>query len=262
MSDNFNSPTPSDNLTAQQQKIAEAKEIAFQDRREALRLVIEVLRMNPNNVEAIWMYVNLVEEQDKKIKGLQKLLRLDPTHQKARALLNKLELPVTSIVPQEKPKIVHRANTSVHWPANEQNSDVAVQEQNQLLKRMVEQQNEMLRQRQSTPVINIHNAPTANATVMGTPYPVEVQNQTAFLIGVLVGIFLSTFGIAHIVNGKVGQGILWILVGWFIWLPIAALIVSLSAGLGACLVLPLHIVFAYNNAKNGARTVRLPYYVA
>lgn len=78
-------------------------------------------------------------------------------------------------------------------------------------------------------------------------------NQTALIVGFLAAIFLGIFGLGHLLNGKVGTGILYWILGWLIWLPLLVLI-SLT-GIGACFALPLHIWVSYSQAKNGATIV-------
>ncbi len=257
-------PVPPNVLAIQQQKLQQAKELAIEDRTEALNIVIEVLRLNQNNTEAVWLYVNLIEAPEQKIKGLQKLLRLEPENQKARTLLSRLETVEGEIVPHTAPKPLRKVSTTPvrAVPVSTEKSDL--EKQNDLLKQMLDQQRVMLdQQRQQQPVIHIVNSPTANAnSYQQAPQPVvayvdvEERNQTAFVLGVLAGIFLTTFGVSHIFNNKVGTGIMWMLLGWFVWAPIALVISAATGGIGACLILPLHILFAYNNAKEGSQSFR------
>lgn len=52
------------------------------------------------------------------------------------------------------------------------------------------------------------------------------------------------------INGRVGTGVVYLLLG-FVWDAIA---ITLTATVvGACLALPLHLIFCYFNAKSGAR---------
>jgi ABC-type phosphate/phosphonate transport system permease subunit len=51
-----------------------------------------------------------------------------------------------------------------------------------------------------------------------------------------------------------GAGIVYLLLG-FVWDAIAVALASTVVG--ACLALPLHLIFSYYNAKNGARSTGL-----
>ncbi|MCY4464137.1 MAG: hypothetical protein OXE46_01220 [Chloroflexi bacterium] len=75
------------------------------------------------------------------------------------------------------------------------------------------------------------------------------RNKTAFTIGLIAGIF-GLWGLAHIINDKVGSGIVWMFVG----MPIAAILMGglAATGIGAIAVPPLWIYSVYSHAKNGA----------
>ena len=75
------------------------------------------------------------------------------------------------------------------------------------------------------------------------------RNKTAFTIGVLASIF-GLWGLAHILNGKIGSGLLWMIFG----MPLAlGLVMGIAAtGIGAIVALPLWVYFGYAHAKSGA----------
>ena len=77
------------------------------------------------------------------------------------------------------------------------------------------------------------------------------RNETAFTVGLIAGIF-GLWGLAHILNDKVGMGILWMFIGAPIVMLILGAITFLTAGIGAIITLPLHIYFVYRHAKSGA----------
>jgi len=80
---------------------------------------------------------------------------------------------------------------------------------------------------------------------------VEPRNQAAFVVGVVAGLF-GFWGLAHILNDKVGTGLLWMFIGAPIVLGILYGSAVLTAGIGLCVALPLHVYFVYVQAKNGA----------
>jgi len=189
--------------------------IAAGDYNNAKPLVNQILKQDGNNVKALWMYANLTQGDNpqKAVEALKRLIQVDPSHAKARALLDKLDdddpFPVSS----------SRGNTGSF---------------------------------QGQPVINVHVNNTANAQAAGGQPMMMLQgkrvNQTAFIIGIIAS-FFGFFGIAHILNGKVGKGILWVILG-FIWdvilLALSATVVLSCVGLG------IHIYLMYSVAKQGA----------
>ena len=80
---------------------------------------------------------------------------------------------------------------------------------------------------------------------------VEPRNQTAFVVGVIAGLF-GLWGLAHILNDKVGAGLLWMFIGAPVVLGILYGSAALTAGIGLCVAMPLHIYVVYVQAKNGA----------
>ena len=83
------------------------------------------------------------------------------------------------------------------------------------------------------------------------------RNETAFVIGLLAGIF-GIWGLAHIINHKPGTGLLWMFIGAPVVVGGMAVLSFATLGLAACFALPLHIFIVYLHAKSGAtyRTVR------
>jgi hypothetical protein len=78
------------------------------------------------------------------------------------------------------------------------------------------------------------------------------SNGVAFWVGFLIALFPSIYGVAHLLNGKLGGALKSFLIFSIIWPAIVALLVSISAGLCAIVLLPLHVYFAYTQAKEGA----------
>lgn len=77
------------------------------------------------------------------------------------------------------------------------------------------------------------------------------RNETAFAVGLIAGLF-GLWGLAHILNDKIGTGILWMFIGAPIIMLLLGAITLLTAGIGAIITLPLHVYLVYRHAKNGA----------
>lgn len=112
-----------------------------------------------------------------------------------------------------------------------------------------------LSQSQYTPVINIVNtatsAPVTNQSVNSPSQHVEPQKNTvAMVIGITAAIF-GFFGVAHIVNGRFLSGIGHMVVGW-LWITLMSFLIGITAGVGAFILVPLHIYFIIRNANRGA----------
>lgn len=79
----------------------------------------------------------------------------------------------------------------------------------------------------------------------------EPRNQTAFVIGVIAGLF-GICGMSYVLNDKVGAGCLWMfIIGPALALMLLAYAV-VSAGFGTVLVLPIWLLIVYAQAKSGA----------
>ncbi len=77
------------------------------------------------------------------------------------------------------------------------------------------------------------------------------RNDSAFIIGLIAGLF-GIWGLAHVLNGKLGAGCLWMLIVGPLLGAILGGIVFATAGLGAIVILPLWLYIVYSQAKNGA----------
>jgi TM2 domain-containing membrane protein YozV len=215
------------------------------ERDQAFKIVCQILNQNDKHPEALYLYATLSSSPDKAIAALQKLLSIQPQHQKANTLLEKLHSQQRDPMEISKPK--HDEFGIPPAPG-----------QDQLMQQMLRQQQMLLEQQQRQPIINITNAPVNTNTAAayaGGGVAVQERNQTAFIVALLVGIFLGTFGVAHIMTGKVGTGILVMLAGWIVWGGISITLIGLSMGIGACIVLPIHLALAYSTANSGARQV-------
>jgi len=215
--------------------LKEARELVIDGEREqAFTVVTKALKVDVNNPEALYMYGQLNPNKEKAVSALKKLMTIQPDHAKGKALLDKLN--------------------DVNF-LDDSPSKKSAPDHNEVMAAMLKNQQMLLEQQARQPVINITNTNTAVAN--SAVAAVAGRNQTAYIIGLLVGIFLGTFGVAHFINGKIGSGVVNMLLGWFVWGPIAALIITFSAGLGACLVLPIHIYLAHSTASKGAAIVSM-----
>lgn len=92
-----------------------------------------------------------------------------------------------------------------------------------------------------------HDAASSFVAMSAQP----TRNDTAFIIGLIAGLF-GIWGLAHILNDKLGMGCLWFfIVGPLVAGLLAGLIV-MTAGLGTIVALPLWLYIVYSQAKNGA----------
>lgn len=79
----------------------------------------------------------------------------------------------------------------------------------------------------------------------------DERNETAFVVGLLAGLF-GLWGLAHILNNKIGTGLLWMFIGAPIVIIFLGALTLLTAGIGGLIALPLHVYIVYRHAKSGA----------
>lgn len=60
-------------------------------RDEGIRLLKQYIKQNPEDARAWWALANVVTDKEFQIKSLQRVLKLDPSHAKAKQLLDKLQ---------------------------------------------------------------------------------------------------------------------------------------------------------------------------
>lgn len=212
------------------QQLTQAKElITAGNHAQALPIVVQILKQDRENVPALWLYANLkkTDDPDKAIAALRTLLKVDPNHQKAQRLLLQLD-------PEDDDLF---DTFDVEKPVKSA-SKAPVEDRIQI---------------NFNPTIDVQGSRTQMvAGGYGMPMQVQPQrNETAFIIGMLAGIFLGLFGIAYLFNGKIGAGIGYIVMSFFWWI-LAGVIVTVTLGFGAFIVIPLHIYLVYRNAKDGA----------
>ncbi len=92
-----------------------------------------------------------------------------------------------------------------------------------------------------------HDAASSFVAMSAQP----TRNNTAFIIGLIAGLF-GIWGLAHILNDKLGMGCLWFLI---VGPAIAGVLVGIiiaTGGLAAIVILPLWLYIVYKQASNGA----------
>lgn len=221
-----------------EQLLKEAREYIIDgEKKLAFANVVKALRIDESHPEALWLYATLHSTREKAVVALKRLLAVQPDHTKARALLNKWS---DEALVADKP-----------WQQNNQN---------ELIAQMLRNQQLLIERQQQTPVINITNANNSTATAdvdvnidtrkIDTRKKHQDYNRTAYLLGIIFGLF-GILGVAYMANGKLGNGIIILLAGGIVWLPIMAAIAS--TGSGACLALLIHAGVVHYVSRAGAR---------
>lgn len=228
-------------------------------REEAYKISVQVLKENRNNADAIWIYANLTPSKEKAIAALKKLLELEPGHAKAMKLLGQLTDDDDDDVFGVGDETSRTVKTSVSVTSEPKQAEP---DQSQLMMQQLLLQQQMLLEQQrrqaQQPSVYINNQNTntpianafASAAVYRPPIAQQERNNTAFMLGLIAGTF-GFFGVAHILNGKVGTGILLLLAG-FVWGGIFLGIAVTGIG---CIGLILHIVMTYYQADSGAKRI-------
>lgn len=98
------------------EKLREAISLYNQgDKSQALKLLAEIVRQEPNNSVAWYGLALCLDDADKKIYCLKKVLTLDPSNKKAQLLLDKLQ-------PSEKPPTSQKALNNPPSPVTNKKS--------------------------------------------------------------------------------------------------------------------------------------------
>lgn len=66
------------------------------NRRDSIAIVQDVLKQDRGNATAWWLLANLLEDDERKTKSLERVLAIDPNHKGARAMMEKLKPPTIS----------------------------------------------------------------------------------------------------------------------------------------------------------------------
>ncbi|MCD4686261.1 MAG: hypothetical protein K8S97_10030 [Anaerolineae bacterium] len=250
-------PAPSDS-DPETQAVIQAEQLINQGKRnEGLALVTKILTTNPNVPKALYIFAQLTQDRSMALQALQNALNLQPNYFEAKLLLERLQSQQATPVPN-----VVQPPQQTAQPASEQNPlmqqmlmqhHMLMQQQMVNQQQVAQQQMQSQQQLQSQQLVNQQQFAQQNMLGQaGAQIGVEAQNGLAFWIGFIAAIF-GFFGVAHIINGKLLAGIMWMILG-FVWAVIFAALTL--TGIGACITLPLHVVFGYYNAKNGARQQR------
>ena len=212
--------TPPD-LSTQIQQAAQA--ISRGDTSAAKRIVAELIKTRQDSADVWYLYAFLIDDPTKKQVAVDKALAIDPEHTRARQLAESIK------------------------------SDSLVGDLFGAMPTAAPQQSAMHYQPPPITVnVNQDNHANVSATAMAGNVMVAPRiNQIAMIVGVVGAFFFGIFGLAHLVNGKFGGAILYFFAG-LAWLFVAFLGIALTAGIGACLVLPLHFYLAYSWSKKGA----------
>ncbi|MCZ7540855.1 MAG: hypothetical protein M5U29_13300 [Anaerolineae bacterium] len=236
----------SDSIGRVQQLLQDGK------RAEAFSLITDILMRNPSDPKGLYVYAQLATDRGAAIQALKNALQLQPDYFEARLLLDRLESsPETSPASHAMPSGLPFPPTSLPSPS----SDNLLQQMLVQHHMLMEQQ--MLSQQQLSQQQMLNQQQLAQQQLM-TPRPathilVADSNALAFWLGA-VAAFFGFFGVAHMISGRVGTGIVYLLLG-FVWDAIA--IALTSTVVGACLALPLHLILCYHSAKDGARNVNV-----
>jgi hypothetical protein len=210
-------------------QLAEARKlISAGDNDKAMPIVREVLRQDKSNASGLWLYANLIRTEDttKAITALKRLLAVEPTHTKAKAMLDKLE--DDDLFNDDSPALQRKAKVSSGIPEG------------------------------INIVVNTQNTAQAQAAPVYMPMgPMQQRNGTAFVAGLIGGWVFGFFGIAHLFNGKIGAGLGYILLS-FVWGGIAFGIAAASAGVCLLGIIPLHFFMVWKNAGAGAQQIVYP----
>ena len=210
-------PHPSDQLRQATQAIRNG------DTASAKRLVADVLKTTNENPDAWYLYAYLIDDPSKKREALGRALAINPQHARAQEMLTKLNDPLADFMPDARPVPPPQAMY------------------------------------QPPPIIvNVNQDNNQNVTAMAASGNARIGlasgqfvNQTALWVGFCCAAFLGIFGMAHLITGKIG-GAIGYFFGGLLWVFVAVLITTVTAGLGACIMVPLHFYIAYTWSKQGA----------
>ncbi len=80
-------------------------------------IVKGVLREDPKNLNAWWLMSNLLEDEDKQVKALERVLAIDPNHKVARQRLSQLRPEYSNLAPEKSApaKKTDAAHDAAYW---------------------------------------------------------------------------------------------------------------------------------------------------
>lgn len=236
-------PTGSPNLPAESSSMglmAQARQAAASgNTNAAINYLEQMLHIDSQNIDALWLYAQVHPDTDRTMKALNRILAINPNHFEARMFLERIQTTRAS-APDDSSQV------------NRMLQQMMMQQQMLLQQQLA---NQMQQQPQQQPInINVANNTQNQQVQYGAGYGmmglIPQQNGAAFWVGFLAAFFLGFFGIAHMMTGRVTTGIGYLLLGWFIWAPIFFFTALLIFPL--LVTIPLHIAFAYQNARDGS----------
>lgn len=114
-----------------QQQLRQAFALMKQGKkREAGQLVQAVLKQDRTNVNAWWLMANLVDDNERKIKSLERLLALQPNHTKAQQMLDSLRPAAPAFAPDALDEFESAPASTPAFPAGALNDAPASAEGN------------------------------------------------------------------------------------------------------------------------------------
>lgn len=233
---------------AEPDPLENARKLLSEGQRDAaLQLVIELLTSNPANAHGLYLYAQLTTDRDNALQALKNALQLQPDFFEARLLMERLQGAAGTAASQPGVPIAGQP------PASTPLSSTEPLLQQMLVQHQMLMQQQMVNQQQFTQqqLMNQQQLAQQQAMQHSVTAVVVGSNGLAFWVGAIAA-FFGFFGVAHLINGKIGPGIVYLILG-FVWDAIAATIAATL--IGACVVIPLHLALVYLNAKNGASPI-------
>ena len=212
---------------------------------EALEIIKSILETNPDNAEAGRAFARLSYAPQ----------RQQPAELRALALAE--PKPELAPKPKRKPKPEPDAVSPEMQRLLDQNA--------QMINMLEKQQRQQSRPRplpkprpQPQPTVNITNQQVSTqpryAPESAAQQP-QGRNETARMVGCIPAL-LGIFGISHLLNGKIGEGLLFLLIFtpiyWIIGGLIYGTITAGTLGLGLLCTIPIHLLVASSVSNAGA----------
>lgn len=249
-------PQANQPVTQEQSILFQINQLLAEDKQdEALGLVDKLLSLNPNHENGLYLKALLEDDRETSIEALRKLLSFKPDHNEAKLLLNRLlkesgsasalakadtssvqSRPVDTPAPSPQPQVQQQPSPAGHQQSSTDLTDKLLAQHHMIM------QQQLLNQQQIAQQHMMYNA--------GMRQPVQTTNSFAFWTGFLAAFFLGIFGVSYALNGQILTGILYFVLG-LVWDTVFVILILTIVG--ALVAVPLHILFAYLNAKEGAQ---------
>lgn len=184
---------------------------------EAVLRLRNILRANPENIEALLLYAQVSPSKGKAKDAIKRIFALDPDNAEARLLQKRIERE------EEMAKSVGQGGGAAAPTINIVNTNE-----------------------------NTNTASAQATAVAGSTMVAEGgSNRLAFWVGFIAALF-GLYGIGYMINGKVLMGLLYLFILGPIFLAI--IIAFLATPITALLcTIPLYFVGAWQHAKAGAK---------